>query len=499
MMNRCLYAVKVVLVGLLTAQVLSTMQVYLSNAELYAKLTAIRDAGYLAIPNQHVMDSLREVGPAFFGGIFFTLTVGAGLSLICLAAAWIWQRLLSRRRLLLVPFLLLWLGCLVYINRGGLRPLVNTHFLIIPAIVFSAACRWIPEGSKHKAPSREMMHTIPIILLALVWAPQLGDNMFVEIRDNLLLSNPVGRRINDFYYEYTFYPAEVFKPLNDKTLKACNLQALQQTPTMQSVENALRNHDYLNTGPHEAVDLEVVHEGGHLLFQDRGTTILRITPQDFLSDPGKALRRLSSKMDSYVFFRQFTFLSILLAFPVLLYVILHALICAASSLFAGPRSSSIIATALCFFVGLLLLIPVYRGKAATPDVRKLSKALESERWQDRVGALRLIRDKSMDVTTLSTYQGMRTSPHVAERCWLAKALGQSRKQEAYEDLITFLDDPSPNVVSMAFYALGKKGDRRAIREIMARISVSESWYNQWYAYRALRTLGWKQTRSEQKR
>jgi len=86
--NRCLYAAKVILLGLLTAQVLSTIQVYLSNAGLYSKLTSIRDAGYLAVPNQQVMDSLLELGPAFFGGLFFTLTVGASLSLVSFAAAW---------------------------------------------------------------------------------------------------------------------------------------------------------------------------------------------------------------------------------------------------------------------------------------------------------------------------------------------------------------------------------------------------------------------------
>jgi HEAT repeat protein len=47
---------------------------------------------------------------------------------------------------------------------------------------------------------------------------------------------------------------------------------------------------------------------------------------------------------------------------------------------------------------------------------------------------------------------------------------------------------------MAFYALGQRGDRQAIQEILTRIETSKHWYNQWYAYRALRCLGWKQSR-----
>jgi HEAT repeat protein len=64
--------------------------------------------------------------------------------------------------------------------------------------------------------------------------------------------------------------------------------------------------------------------------------------------------------------------------------------------------------------------------------------------------------------------------------------------------LTFLDDPCPNVVSMAFYALGQRGDKRAIKEIIKKIQMSDDWYNQWYAYKALRNLGWKQNRLTQK-
>ena len=88
------------------------------------------------------------------------------------------------------------------------------------------------------------------------------------------------------------------------------------------------------------------------------------------------------------------------------------------------------------------------------------------------------------------------SPHVSERYWVARALGVSRKPETYRDLVTLLDDHHPNVVSMAFYALGQRGDRRAVREILSRMKISTDWYNQWYAYKALRALGWKQTKSK---
>jgi HEAT repeat protein len=60
-------------------------------------------------------------------------------------------------------------------------------------------------------------------------------------------------------------------------------------------------------------------------------------------------------------------------------------------------------------------------------------------------------------------------------------------------LLTLLDDPHPNIVSMAFYSLGQRGNRQAVPKIMKKIETSDHWYNQWYAYRALKSLGWRQS------
>ncbi|MBW2567154.1 MAG: hypothetical protein JRE24_09860, partial [Deltaproteobacteria bacterium] len=91
MKNRWFYPFLALLFGLLTAQAISTAQVHLSNEGLYRTLVIVEDAGYFPIPNERTMPRLQQFGPAFFGGFLFTLTVGAGLSLITLAAAWTWD------------------------------------------------------------------------------------------------------------------------------------------------------------------------------------------------------------------------------------------------------------------------------------------------------------------------------------------------------------------------------------------------------------------------
>ena len=84
-----LYPLSSLLIGLTLAQILATIHVYLSNTALYDSLLAIKDAGYLAIPNSHVMRQLGNAAPAVFGGLFFTFSIGAGISFFSLFLAWI--------------------------------------------------------------------------------------------------------------------------------------------------------------------------------------------------------------------------------------------------------------------------------------------------------------------------------------------------------------------------------------------------------------------------
>jgi hypothetical protein len=130
------------------------------------------------------------------------------------------------------------------------------------------------------------------------------------------------------------------------------------------------------------------------------------------------------------------------------------------------------------------------------ELKDIPRALASESWQEEVAALRIIERKGLEVSSFQPYPRLLASPHIAVRYWLVRGLAMSRRPETYRDLLAFLDDPHPNVVSMAFYGLGQRGDWRAVSEMLTRIKASDHWYNQWYAYKALRALGWKQKISQ---
>jgi len=138
------------------------------------------------------------------------------------------------------------------------------------------------------------------------------------------------------------------------------------------------------------------------------------------------------------------------------------------------------------------LIPFYLMGEKEVNIKNVAQALESEDPQERVEALKVINQKKAEIGNYKAYRNMLKSTYVPELYWLVKTLGISKKYETYYDLLTLLDHSHPNVVCMAFYALGRKGDKRAVKKILKKIEISDHWYCQWYAYRALRALGWKQ-------
>jgi hypothetical protein len=460
------HPVGILLIGLLMAQILATIQVYLSNLDLYTTVSAANAAGYLAIPNQQVMAGLQNFAPAFFGGLFFTFTIGAGITLTTMAAVWIWGRIFRRNKFILFFFLSAWLGALLFVNIHGFCLIPTLYFLLIPPVLFKLSAKRISHATNPSSRMQQLVHLIPIPLLALMWFTQFDSAMFLDLRDNLLLSNLLGRKFSDFYYTYTLYPAETFKSLDQKMIKTWALENTQPPSINLNLQNRLTANGYLLLPDAANVDLKIIQKEDNLVFRSGGRMIFQIPLNQFLSDSQKMLQKFSRQIDRYATFRQSTFLSLLIGFPVLIYMILHAVLYTLFFLFFNRKAAALTA----------------------------SIALESENWQIRVAALKTIQQEKLEIADYRTYPRLLKSRIPQERYWLARTLGFSRHSGTYDDLLTFLNDKNTNVRSMAFYSLGLRQNPSAIKPILERIKISDNWYSQMYAYNALRSLGWKQTK-----
>ncbi len=489
------HPVGILFIGLLIAQILATIQVYFSNIDLYATVSTVNAAGYLAIPNQQVMGDLQNFAPAFFGGLFFTFTIGAAITLATMAAAWIWARVFLRNKFILFFFLFAWVGALLLVNIQGFCLNPTLYFLLIPPVLFKL---WAKRESHADSPSsrmQQLVHLIPIPLLALLWFTQFDSAMFLDLRDNLLLSNLLGRKFSDFYYTYTLYPAETFKSLDQKMIKTWGFEDTQARSINLNLQNRLTANGYLLLPDNAKVDLKIIQKEDNLVFRSGELTIFQIPLNQFLSNSQKMLQKFSQQIDCNAPFRQFTFLSLLVGFPVLIYMVLHAVLYYLFFLFLDRKAAALAASIMCLLSGILVLVYFQSNRSGNISIKDISQALESGNWQTRVAALKTIQQEKLEIADYRAYPQLLKSRIPQERYWLARTLAFSRQSSTYNDLLTFLNDKNTNVRCMAFYSLGLRRNPSAIKPILERIKISDNWYSQMYAYNALRSLGWKQKKS----
>ena len=487
-----------VLIGLSIAQLVAMAQVYFSNLHLFREVSTLHRAGYLEIPTLQSLQRLGTLEPTVFGGLFFTLSTGAGLTLATIGAIWIWHNLLQRNRFVLILFLIIWMTALLMVNLNGFNLFGTLYFALIPASVSLIYLRCLPPETDHKGVLNRLLPLYPLACLAIIWGIQADNNLFINIRDFLLLSNPVGRSVNDFYYRYTLYPAEAFKSLEQKLQRPIRLTDIRPAALDRRVAFQMRYRDYLAVGDDEPVELQIKQAGDHLDWLNNGTRILAITPESFFSNPNAVLAQYSRQTDRSAFLRTFTFFGILLAFPILIYSGFFGILRLLTGLFLQPSRATLFSSILCFIIGALLLVPVYQGDRRPVDDWDLATALDAADWRDRVAALKRIEQLQLEITAYPSYQKSIASRHLPERYWLAHALGSSKEDHTIDDLFTLLGDPQPNVVCQALYALGNRGgDKRSdiIAKILKKIRSTDSWYVQRYAYLALRSLGWRQPAS----
>ncbi len=496
-MKRQLYVLAVLSIGLLSAQIVATAHVYLSNLDLLQTTEAIVRGGYLAVPNTLVAGRLDALATAMAGGLFFTFSIGAGLSLISLSVIWLWDRAFKRRRREGMLFLLAWLAALYLINNNGINIVASLYLVVVPAVTAIAAIVLLPARTTLISSTGVLWPISAALILTLIWSLVLDQYLFVNIRDHLLLSNRMGQAITNAYYEYTLFPAQAFKSLAQKQIRTCVFKDGLELATYKQLERSMRSRDYLPVPEGYATDLIIDRDAQAIRLStgDGKHRALRVSISDLLENPKKVLQRLTEQTDTYRTFRQLTLLCLLTGFPLVLYSFIFSLVIVLPSLFFSTRVAVVMASLICIAIGVLLLNPVYRGRTAEHPANNPPPDLASPTYATRIAALRLACHKKQDISLKAANLGLENSPHIAERYWLAHSLAYASGPKATAMLTHLAGDPVPIVACQALWAIGKRKNRALIPQIIERINTTPVWYTQMYAYRALRTLGWVQPKS----
>ena len=493
-MKPTLYAPAVLAVGLFSAQVIGTAHVYLSNRELLDLGLAVTRAGYLPVPNEPIMARLDALPVAMAGGLFFTLSIGAGLSLATLIAAWSWDRLFRRRRAAAGCFLLLQAALAVLVNVNGWNPAASAHVVAIPLATWAAAVRLLPPRSPRGA---VIWPVTAALVLTLLWGQVLDRELFSNIRDFLLLGTRAGQSITDAYYSYTLYPARAFSALEQRQIRTCRLDGDLDRSDWQRLEHLVRRHDYLPVVSQSPANLTIGRgaDRAHLVLKNGQATVLAVPVKALFGDTRGVLGAFSQRLDRNRTFRTLTLVCLLLGFPLVLYTLVFSLLALVSGLFFPAGVSNGVAAVLCVLVGAVMLVPVYRGTTADIDPGDLPAALASPSEIVRIAALRQAFAGGRDITQAALEHDLVNSASVAERYWLARCLAHAASAQAQVLRLTLIDDPTPIVVCQALWAMGQGNDPAMIPILTDRLNTSSHWYVQMYAYRALRRLGWVQPRS----
>lgn len=474
------------------AQVIATVQVFISNLALHEKMTWLTQAGYLPVPNQKIIPTLKMMLPAFNGGLFFTLTIGVGIALLSLGCAWTWKYLCRLKKGFLAVFLGVWAISIALLNWHGFVLMPTLHAIFIPAVVATLFLVLSPNELAQGSRLAILMHFLAIPLLAFLWSTQMTPALYSNIRDNLLLSNALGIRINDFYYQYTLYPAEVFRSLNQKRIKTYHLSGPEDFRGHEQLKRKLVSYDYLLIGNNGKADLEITVEKDRLRLSGNRRAVIETDLHNFFENPRQVLRDVSRNNDAYIHFRAATSISLLVGFPLMLYWIFSGLLARGFSLFLGRQSAAVAGIAVCCLSGALLLFLMPMGEKKDLTLDHLPGMLVSDDWKDTVAALKRISADKLDFHQFNPVKDLSHHPSIPVRYWLARCLSSGKNPEDEALLIALMQDPHPNVVCQALYSIGERKFRRVRATLLKTLEASDHWYVQLYTYNALRKLGWKQ-------
>ena len=487
--------------GLALFQLLASLSVHASNRHLVQTMTRVMDQGYLAVPGATILPGLETFRSAFAGGLFFTFTVGALVCLTALAAA-LTDMALGRngrpglRKAAGAGFFGLLILLAVAVNLRGILLFETVSLVLCPLLVFFTCQYALKDRPFTVSRTRIAIHAgLPVLLaLILLFFPHSqGSRFFTDFRDTFLMTNPVGMAVNDFYYTHTLSPAEVFKSLEQKQIRTCRLiLAEEDRPQESTLRDILVSRDFLPLDGQENPHLTLRSQEGNLRFYRADDLVMEARIIDVIAGPDDLLKRFSQKTDVYGSYRKLTGTALLTGLPLLAYLLMHSLFFTIFRLFSPRTTAGLAASGACFLLALSGFIVLFFRASAPLPPGNVRAALHSSSLHERVKGLQTMEERRMDAAYYPVVLESMASPFPLERYWAARAVAGSRDAAVFARLIELTRDSQPNVACQAFYALGMGGHPDAVPEIRQSITEATNWYVQWYAYKALRRLGWTQ-------
>ncbi|MEW5734568.1 MAG: HEAT repeat domain-containing protein [Thermodesulfobacteriota bacterium] len=483
--------------GLLACHATAALWIWSSNRALLAKVQLLSSQGFTVVPNEAMWPLLGSFWLALKSAFFFTLSIGAGLSLFF--GFWAWLVLgknpgrfgVVRAVVYAIPAVFL----VIALNLRGFVPYPSLIVLCIASAV-AAVSLWRARRSPLKLTwLTGLLFVAPIVVSAVLWmliASSLGKHIFDNLRDDVLLQSKVGVTVNDLYYRYTLYAAEPFKTLGQKQEKTAVLSDSIQENVKASLTRALATADYVVLKAQGPADLVLALNGQELSFIHNGETKVTMPLREFVQRPLPSVGKFHDALDRYPVFRLLTLTCLVLGFPLLWYYYLYGAFCFALTRFLNQKAAMVLAGVLCLVMNLGLWFPLERSVKEMKNTGDPKVLMASENPSERIAGLRNAIQMHEDVCGLPAFQKLLNEGNIAERRWAVKALGSLPCADATTMLTNLLADSNPNVVCLAMHSLKARGESGLQENILSLLKTSPHWYVQWYAYQTAKGMGWNQ-------
>jgi hypothetical protein len=436
--------------------------------------------------------------PVFSGAFFLTFTLGAGVSIYSLAGVRI---LLAREKnwklisLLLFPLVL----SLLMLAIDGSHPLFFLFFFCVPLITVYIAIKiygskknkWTAEsislsfehisGRQEKQSFKELLAGwvretakgpylfIPLLLfLAVFWSFQNTTSFFSNFRDLFLLSNTPGNMVNNFYYSHGMALAEAIRPFEKKPYKTYSFVSEPGFELKENIQNEFRRHGLLHLENPCICDFAIKVDGDEIHAYHENRLLIKSNLGSFFSKSDNFFDKLN-KLDKNKYLRLLIHCSILFALPLLFYELLQILINCFSFFLPFEKEKGAFFS---LFISLTV-ITIFLASCYYPlNQEKQNRGIRKKKFNEIVK--------------------FKNSKEPGKRIILCKYLTSKDSPDATEVLLSLLADPHLNVSCQAAHALGKQGNPEVLLELKNIVTGSEEWYRQWYAYKAMKNLGWNQ-------
>jgi len=486
----------ITVIGLGISQIIASCHVYMANIQLADQIIYLQSQGYFIVPNMHVLPQLKSLDYAFIGGLFFTGTIGLGIISITVFVSWFWNDIIQKNKIFLIIIILQWMIAVYYANINGWC--VFSLYLCIMLPLLAVITAFLPIKSKSSISHPKLFWWLPILFIMMTVVCTGRSITFISIRDNLLLSNDLGNRLNDLYYRYTLFPGEIIKPFALKQQKTCYIDT--ETNDAKIYIKALKRkciqYDYLPIPDKSKADVILQIRPPNLFLQTKDRTVVQEDIMIFLRKTKSVFSNFSMQTDVNDLFRMCILLSLVLSAPILTYIIfMNGLF----SLFRLIRIPGLISQFLavgvmCTWIGLIILQLPPEIPENTPEKdwqTAFDQSFQEMDWQQAVVVLKSNHLTLNRKNHQLAQKWLNQTDHPVLKYWLIRYLSDSKFLINNAVFLKYLSDSNVNVVCQALYSLGRQRDQELIAPIKTFMKDCSHWYVQMYAYRALKRLGWR--------